>query len=344
MSVKFRFVVAVLILLGCWGGYGVVRASSERVAVFVNGLRYDVPAISRDGIDYFDVQIFSSAVGVPCNWDPRERKLMIAGRFIIGTVFLYKKRPFLPLNVLAQYGRFSYRVDDVRGIVEVKSNYRVDLNTTPKPPPPEPEPKPPGWDVPPDQMKTEQSTEERLEEYRRAGLSGSIWWEQHKKQAYALKPKTVAAVTPTEPPVTVQLAPHPWLQKEEQPIQRKSERKYVPRQASNALYRVVVNNLRQTRELKGTVPPTSAPDGYKFVVVYLSQENLTDASLDKGRFYLTDVRGTRFAFDTSLSLFPAGVLSAHQTCVGYLIAKVPQSTIPRALILSGTAAPLRVDL
>ncbi|MBI3925117.1 MAG: hypothetical protein HY319_06220 [Armatimonadetes bacterium] len=330
--------LAAAVLLG-------TAAQAEAPDLFVNGLKVNAPAVQRAGLAYYSVEDVARAMGVSYHWDAGSRTLTVHGRKLQGSVEIVDGRPYLPFNQIAQAADATYEVDDVRGVIKAQSSSAVVVAQPPQPPPEKPKPRAPGEDDPPTVAPPPQTEEERAEIYRDAGMPGGIWLEEREQRMHDLHFKTRPEVMPSNPPVNLDLEPHPWLVSDKQEAENPPPPRpiYTERSAMNAFYRMAVTDIKEARELKGTQPPAQPRPGHKFVVVYLSLENRTDAPQATGTFGLRDSRGLLHPFHPGLSLFPQGGVGARQICIGYLIAEVPESSYPTTLELAAPV-PLSVSL
>lgn len=118
---------------------------------------------------------------------------------------------------------------------------------------------------------------------------------------------------------------------------------YVPRSAQNAVFQVTVTNLENVTVIKDFYRPRT---GYKFIVVYLSQQNISEqVQIYTGRFSLLDQKNTSYDYIEGLSNFWLVILRPFGINFGYLVYEVPVDAKPMNLVLHAlNQAPLTLNL
>lgn len=118
---------------------------------------------------------------------------------------------------------------------------------------------------------------------------------------------------------------------------------YVPQHAQNSTFRVTVTNLETISMFKDFYKPK---DGNKYVVVYLSQQNVSQqVQIYTGRFSLLDQKSVAYDYIEGLSNFWLVILRPYGVNFGYLVFEVPADSKPVSLVLhSLNQAPLAVSL
>lgn len=118
---------------------------------------------------------------------------------------------------------------------------------------------------------------------------------------------------------------------------------YVPRSAQNSIFQVTVTNLETLSVIKDFYRPRT---GYKFVVAYLSQQNVSEqVQIYTGRFSLMDQKGASYEYIEGLSNFWLVILRPFGVNFGYLVFEVPVDAKPISLVLHAlNQAPLTVSL
>ena len=118
---------------------------------------------------------------------------------------------------------------------------------------------------------------------------------------------------------------------------------YRSRSASNGTFEVTVTNVQTAENVKSHYLPRA---GYHFVIVYLSQQNMSDrAQVYTGRFTLQDGSGASYEEQEGLCNFYLVVLRPGGTNFGYLVYEIPQNAAPRRLMLNLSGrTPLGVDI
>ncbi|MHB2019478.1 MAG: stalk domain-containing protein [Candidatus Xenobia bacterium] len=118
---------------------------------------------------------------------------------------------------------------------------------------------------------------------------------------------------------------------------------YQPRTAANGVFSVTVTNVQSESTHRSHYSPRP---GYKFVVVYLSQQNVSaEAQIYTGTFTLVDQRGASFDPAEGLSNFFLAVLRPYGVNFGYLTFEIPEESQPTRLVLTvPTGTGLSVEL
>jgi hypothetical protein len=125
--------------------------------------------------------------------------------------------------------------------------------------------------------------------------------------------------------------------------QRPGDGIYVPRSAQNSVFQVTVTNLENVTVIKDFYRPRT---GYKFVVVYLSQQNISEqVQIYTGRFSLLDQKNASYDYIEGLSNFWLVILRPFGINFGYLVFEVPTDAKPISLVLHAlNQAPLTLNL
>ncbi|MFH1452807.1 MAG: DUF4352 domain-containing protein [Armatimonadota bacterium] len=112
---------------------------------------------------------------------------------------------------------------------------------------------------------------------------------------------------------------------------------FIPRSASNDVFKVTVTNMEVAQMVKGNY---SAKPGFKFVVVYFSQHNISDQlQTYLGRFRLKDDQGKEYGWITGLSNIWVIALKPGGTNFGYLVFEIPAFAYPEELYLDLDSKP-----
>lgn len=112
---------------------------------------------------------------------------------------------------------------------------------------------------------------------------------------------------------------------------------FIPVVGENDVFKVAVTNLENTDKVKAQ--SVSKP-GNKFVVVHLSQQNVSnEVQIYTGKFALMDNTKRIYEYSEGLSNFWLVVLRPGGSNFGYIVFEVPQSAEPSKIILSTTSRP-----
>jgi hypothetical protein len=118
---------------------------------------------------------------------------------------------------------------------------------------------------------------------------------------------------------------------------------YRERIAKNDTFSITVSNV----EIPGTFKNFYKPmDGYKFVIIYLSQTNISKSvQIYTGRFSLLDDQKRSYDYSESMSNFWLMILREGASNFGYLVFEIPQGSSPSMLVLHAlNQEPLTVNL
>ncbi|MFH0801014.1 MAG: DUF4352 domain-containing protein [bacterium] len=118
---------------------------------------------------------------------------------------------------------------------------------------------------------------------------------------------------------------------------------FRPVTANNSVFSVTVTNIETMNTIKDYYKPKT---GYKFVTVYLSQQNVSnEVQIYTGRFSMLDQSNTSYDYAEQLSNFWLIILKPGGINFGYLVFEVPQDARPARLLLHAlNQAPLSLNL
>ena len=118
---------------------------------------------------------------------------------------------------------------------------------------------------------------------------------------------------------------------------------FIPRSETNAVFQVTVSNIENVSSIKDYYKPKP---GYKFVVVYLQQQNISnEVQIYTGKFSLVDQKNSSYEALDKLSNFWLVVLRPGGIIMGYLVYEIPEDSKPMGIVLHGlNMAPLSVQL
>jgi hypothetical protein len=118
---------------------------------------------------------------------------------------------------------------------------------------------------------------------------------------------------------------------------------FLPKQGRNEIFSVTVSNIEDVGTIKNYYRPHA---GAKYVVVYLSQQNVSDrVQIYTGKFTLADGNNMIYEYQESLSNYWLVILKPGGMNFGYLVFEMPENAIPTKLILHAlNSEPLAVNL
>ncbi|MEN3014482.1 MAG: hypothetical protein ABDH21_00235 [bacterium] len=106
---------------------------------------------------------------------------------------------------------------------------------------------------------------------------------------------------------------------------------FIPRSAFNEEYKVTVSDLKETKVYKSMY---NAQDGHKFVVISVSQQNLSNkVQLYTGRFVLFDNKNMKYDYIEGLSSYVLQILMPMGINFGTIVFEIPEESIPSKLVL-----------
>lgn len=118
---------------------------------------------------------------------------------------------------------------------------------------------------------------------------------------------------------------------------------FIPRSATNDIFKVTVTNVEKASVLKGSY---SAKVGFKYIVVYFSQQNITDRlQTYAGKFYLIDDNNNKYSWTSGISNYWIVFFRPGGINFGYLTFELPLFSKPVSLYLDlGNKPPVIVAL
>jgi hypothetical protein len=118
---------------------------------------------------------------------------------------------------------------------------------------------------------------------------------------------------------------------------------FIPRSAFNEDFKVTVSDMKEGKVYKGMY---NAQDGYKFVIVSVSQQNLSNkVQLYTGKFSLYDNRGVKYDYIEGLSSYVLQILMPMGINFGTLVFEIPENSVPTRIVLETYGStPIVVNL
>jgi hypothetical protein len=118
---------------------------------------------------------------------------------------------------------------------------------------------------------------------------------------------------------------------------------FVPRSQQGSVFRLTVTNMEEVESIKDHYKPKP---GYKFVVVYLTQQNISgELQIYSGKISLIDNSSSSYDYLENLSNFWLVVLRPGGMITGYQVFEVPADAKPMQVVLHGlNTAPMSVSL
>lgn len=362
----------------------VAAFSAPLTSVFVNGVRIDTYPEIRNGVSYLPINAMAQALKAEISWDSRLNSVKVNGEVVQATAYNIDGKIYLPVEsfVSALGGSVVYdgresaiRVQTSGGMTAMAPGAPVPASTpapasTPQarttvqipPVSSTPAARPPATStvpVAPASASGGYSTSGGYTtpgNYPSSGGYSPNTTNPGTPEPYLSNPQQASTnmrpvdarpslgagleAGPLEggpgPSASVAAAPMPAN------AQRPNE-VYVPRSAQNAVFQVTVTNLENVTVIKDFYRPRT---GYKFVVVYLSQQNISEqVQIYTGRFSLLDQKNTSYDYIEGLSNFWLVILRPFGINFGYLVYEVPVDAKPMNLVLHAlNQAPLTLNL
>jgi hypothetical protein len=112
---------------------------------------------------------------------------------------------------------------------------------------------------------------------------------------------------------------------------------YIPKTTQNGVFQVTCTNLEHVKTIKDYYRPRQ---GYQYIIVYLSQQNISDEmQIYTGRFSLVDDQERSYDYLESLSNFFLVILRPYGINFGYLVFEIPIDAQPAQLTLHTVNLP-----
>lgn len=118
---------------------------------------------------------------------------------------------------------------------------------------------------------------------------------------------------------------------------------FSPKSGKNAVFSVTVNDMEEIGSMKNGV---SASAGKKYIVLYISQQNISkDPQIYTGKFTLMDEHSRVYDYLEGLSNYWLAILKPGGSNYGYIVFEVPADEHPVYLVLNAmNQPPLSIDL
>lgn len=355
----------------------VAAFSAPLTSVFVNGVRIDSYPEIRNGVSYLPIQSMARALQAEISWDSRLNSVKVNGDVVQATAFNIDGKIYLPVESFVSALGGSVTYDGRENAIRVQTGGLTAMapgaptssaptpapastpqarTTVPIPPAPASTPRPvvstvavtppaptylpqttPPYGTSPGGYSPNTTNPGTPEPYLSTGQQAST-----NMRPIDARPTLGAGLEAgpleggTGQSASVAAAPIPAN------AQRPNE-VYVPRSAQNSVFQVTVTNLENVTVIKDFYRPRT---GYKFIVVYLSQQNISEqVQIYTGRFSLLDQKNSSYDYIEGLSNFWLVILRPFGINFGYLVYEVPVDAKPMNLVLHAlNQAPLTLNL
>ena len=342
------FFLALLLILAPFS------AQASLTRVFVNGMRVDAYPITRQGTIYLPIQLMAQTLKAEIVWDSRLHTVSVDGQIISTPIIEDDGRVYVPAEALVKVmgGSITFDGANDRLLINSKSSSAPSFKpaATAKSLTPAPAATAQTTLQPASQPVASQSlvSQPTPTQPAQPAFKSALPAVAPPQSSSALAPAVNRSPTPLAPVAKVQtpvraapVAKSAPAAKAQSPVAKGGV--YVPRQASNSLFQVTVTNLETVDTLKNFYHPRA---GYKYVVVYLSQQNISkQVQIYTGKFSLSDQNSRSYPYLEGLSNFWLVILRPFGINFGYLVFEVPVDSNPASLVLhSLNQAPLAVSL
>jgi len=106
---------------------------------------------------------------------------------------------------------------------------------------------------------------------------------------------------------------------------------FIAKKSENKVFAVTITNMEELNTIKSHYKPNA---GSKYVIVYLSQQNIsTQTQIYSGKFSLVDGDNKIYEYLEGLSNFWLVILKPGAVNFGYLVFEVPQGSTATRLVL-----------
>ena len=334
-----RWLTAGIVTLMC------LSVQADDMPLFVNGVKVDIPHVASGPQTYYPLEELAKAMGVLYSAEG----FLLNGQPLRVSPLMLDGKPWTTAEAACKTVGAVIVRDPVRRMVSITCHistpaglayYKEDYKT-------------------PEQIQRE----ERRKMLENAGSPGDALTEEKWKEWGKMYPTTNKALDRTvRPPVELNIPAHPSMSEEDNAIRvpdgspdqpsnhhlanhnsQHDPGGFLAKIADNGIYRITVTNVRVAEALKGLGEGVRPQPGHKFVVVYLTEENISKQEQKTAWFALRDQAGNSYAANHGLSQFSQAPLRSREITTGYVIVEIPLGAQPSALELLCNP-PLSVSL
>ncbi|MCD4783804.1 MAG: DUF4352 domain-containing protein [Candidatus Eremiobacteraeota bacterium] len=334
--------------------------------IYVNGVKLNVYPHIKDGVAYLPANSLAGALGITISWNAKTRICKVNNKVIATSPLIENGILLLPVESISSGAGASVEWDGTAKVIRVSSLAGVssvaakkDQSSLPRVTPIKKQASPtvkPTYQPRLTAPKPSVSYQPSAKSGKSKSNSGSIshkppgsYSGQPSKSAYPnTNRKSSVHIRPSNAPPTMpsnlSLPPMYTTGKVSSPqATYSSTSPFIPKSETNGVFRVTVTNMEYVDSIKDYYKPKP---GYRFVIVYLSQQNISDeVQIYTGRFSLLDQNNHSYDYMEGLSNFWLVILRPGGINFGYLVFEVPGDTKPMKMVLHGlNKAPLSVGL
>ncbi len=315
-------ILLVLLLVG-----PALAKDKENTELFINGVKAEAVPVTDLGTAYYPVGPVATALGAKMTFNGSF--VSFNGQQLNTPPLVIQGEPYLALDVIASTLGASVERDPVRGIVHLRG---AALTNTP------------GIPTYTADYKTpeQEEREKRAAMYKNAGMPGETMLEEKEDEIKKQFPKTVKALDRNKPDITPKWPSHPWISSGgDDPIPdgsanappentgaRYASAGFAHRSGDNGSYKLTVTDVKIAEALRALNPPQTPKPGYRFIVVFVTQENLTKNRVAPVWFAVRDVSGNLYPAEEAISNFSMATLNSREITSGYVVCQIPQQAVP----------------
>lgn len=289
-----------------------VQAQDQHILVYVNGIKITVTPLLREGIIYLPPMPLSESLGAKIEWVPRLNIIKVNDEVVNAVPLNIDGRIYIPVESIAHAVGANVEWDGTKKIVRIYQGGTASAAA-----------------VKPAQPQISSTPVQTVPAYNNQGTAGSSSSSGTDLTVIrpASSPPTLSGGLKTGPP----------------PVQNEYPELSAPKTVSNNVFKVTVTGTEVVQAIKDYYKPKH---GYKFIVIYLSQQNVSsEVQIYTGKFSLLDQRGRVFDYIEGLSNFWLMILRPSGINFGYLIYEVPEDSQPAQLVLQAlNQKPLTTNL
>ena len=347
--------------------------ANELTKVYVNGMKLGVYPIVKEGVAYLPANAMAQSLGIKILWNTNNRILKVNDNVVDASPLISGGKLYLPVEAIGQGAGATVEWDGASNAIRItggsKTNLVASTGNAPKVPAVTPTPRvTPAYKKPvkktttvtgpaltaPKPSISYQDKPQNRKPVRNVPAPGIIhkpptsYSGQPTKSAYPDKPQANSPLRPKDaPPTMPSNLSLPPMSTTGQVSSRKttfsSTSPFIPRSEKNNIFRVTITNMEYVDSIKDYYKPKP---GYRFVVVYLSQQNISDAvQIYTGRFSLLDQNNSSYDYIEGLSNFWLVILRPGGINFGYLVFEIPADAKPMSAVLHAlNQQPLTVKL
>ncbi|MEW6277416.1 MAG: DUF4352 domain-containing protein [Candidatus Eremiobacterota bacterium] len=312
------------------------------MALYANGIRVSTPVLVRDGVAYAPAQALATALGLTVSWDPGLNVVSVNGQPVDGKPFNQDGKVFVPIDGLARAAGGSVEWDGAnRRIMIATKGGAPTASASPVPAQPTYTPAPDNPYANPAPAQTASRPQQTVSDpnWVQPGAVPAIANNLPASMRMPIMDLTIPTTTglPTAPVTEMasRNTDRPGISMAQNPARTGDV--FVPRGSQNSIFAVTVTNVQTVGTLKDYYQPRN---GYKYVIVYLSQQNISnEVQIYTGKFTLRDQGGNAFAGLDNLSNFWLVVLRPQGVNFGYIVYELPAQSQPAELVLTTVNQP-----